>query len=190
MPSRTRNTALATSFALALCLLALAAPTTIAGQPLAEQPDAGAVADLVNARGDVVGAASFTRTAAGVQIALHVAGLPPGEHGLHLHEVGTCDPPDFATAGAHFNPRDSQHGLRNPFGPHAGDLPNLPVGSDGAATVAITTNRVTLDPGEGSLFDDDGSALVIHEAVDDQMSDPAGNSGGRLVCGVVRQAAR
>jgi Cu-Zn family superoxide dismutase len=144
-----------------------------------------AAAPLRNAEGQVLGMAIFTQEAQGVRISVTVKGLSPGEHGIHIHSVGKCEPPDFLSAGPHFNPTNKKHGLTNPEGPHAGDLPNLVVGEDGSAVYEHITDRVTLTPGELSLFDEDGSSLVIHASPDDQMTDPAGNSGARVLCGVI-----
>jgi Cu-Zn family superoxide dismutase len=144
-----------------------------------------AAAPLRNAEVQVLGMAIFTQEAQGVRISVTVKGLSPGEHGIHIHSVGKCEPPDFLSAGPHFNPTNKKHGLTNPEGPHAGDLPNLVVGEDGSAVYEHITDRVTLTPGELSLFDEDGSSLVIHAGPDDQMTDPAGNSGARVLCGVI-----
>jgi Cu-Zn family superoxide dismutase len=144
-----------------------------------------AAAPLRNAEGQVLGMAIFTQEAQGVRISVTVKGLSPGEHGIHIHSVGKCEPPDFLSAGPHFNPTNKKHGLTNPEGPHAGDLPNLFVSEDGSAVYEHITDRVTLTPGELSLFDEDGSSLVIHAGPDDQMTDPAGNSGARVLCGVI-----
>ncbi len=144
-----------------------------------------AAAPLRNAEGHVLGMAIFTQEPHGVRISVTVKGLSPGEHGIHIHAVGKCEPPDFLSAGPHFNPTNKKHGLNNPEGPHAGDLPNLVVGEDGSAVYEHITDRVTLTPGELSLFDEDGSSLIIHAGPDDQMTDPAGNSGARVLCGVI-----
>ncbi len=125
-----------------------------------------------------------------VHVSAQLSGLTPGAHGIHFHAVGSCDPSGatvYAAAGAHFNPLGRQHGLDNSAGPHAGDAPNMMVGTDGTAQVAFTTDRVSLTEGSTSLFDADGSAIVIHAAGDDQTSQPAGNSGARIACGVVKR---
>jgi Cu-Zn family superoxide dismutase len=144
-----------------------------------------ATADLKNARGETVGAASLWEDAGGVRLAVQVRGIPGGRHGIHIHAVGKCDPPHFTTAGGHFNPGGKKHGLKSPAGPHAGDLPNLEVATDGAGRLEYVARLVTLGSGPTSLFDPDGSALVIHAAPDDETTDPTGNSGGRIACGVI-----
>ncbi|MCX8102862.1 MAG: superoxide dismutase family protein [Candidatus Bipolaricaulota bacterium] len=144
-----------------------------------------AAAPLRDAEGRVMGMALFVQESQGVRISVTVKGLAPGEHGIHIHAVGKCEPPDFLSAGPHFNPTTKKHGLNNPEGPHAGDLPNLVVGEDGSAVYEHVTNLVTLTPGELSLFDEDGSSLIIHAGPDDQITDPAGNSGARVLCGVI-----
>ncbi len=146
-----------------------------------------AVAIVRNADGKEVGKATFSPASGGVKIQVTVAGLAPGKHGIHLHAVGKCDPPDFKSAGGHLNPADRHHGLENPGGAHAGDLPNLVVGKDGKAKASFTARDTTLGEGKGSLLGPDGAALVIHADADDQKSDPAGNSGARIACGVVEK---
>ena len=148
-----------------------------------------ATAELRNASGQVVGMATFTQTDGGVLIVVEAKGLPPGPKGVHIHEVGKCEPPQFTSAGGHFNPGKKQHGSMNPQGPHAGDLPNMTVAQDGTGRMETTTDRVTLTTGAMSLFDADGSALVVHAGPDDFMTDPTGNSGGRSLCGVVTKPA-
>lgn len=147
-----------------------------------------ATAELRNAKGEVVGLASVWEDAKGVRIVSEVRGISPGAHGLHLHAVGRCDPPEFTSAGGHFNPAGKKHGLKHPAGPHAGDLPNMEVGPDGKGRQEYITTQVTLGPGPTSLFDADGTALVLHAGPDDDVTDPTGNSGGRIACGVLRKA--
>ena len=155
--------------------------------PLAQQPSASA--ELRNAEGDLVGIASFSEDANGVEIDLVVNGLPPGPHGIHIHNVGRCTAANFASAGEHFNPSQVSHGLYSRPGPHAGDLPVLIVGSDGTTVYRTINPLVTLGQGNpaASLFDGDGTSLVIHVGVDDQISDPAGGSGAAIACGVIRR---
>jgi Cu-Zn family superoxide dismutase len=115
-----------------------------------------------------------------------VDGLSSGLHGIHIHAVGSCTGPAFASAGGHYNPLGHQHGLENPNGPHAGDLPNLVVDSNGHGRLHAKTDRVTLSPGIATLFDGDGSALIIHANPDDQVTDVGnGGSGARIACGVI-----
>ncbi|MGH7477031.1 MAG: superoxide dismutase family protein [Longimicrobiales bacterium] len=148
-----------------------------------------ATATLVDATGATVGSAELVQQGDSVVIAVAAGGLPTGLHGIHIHETGVCEAgADFASAGGHFNPAGRQHGLDNPGGPHAGDLPNLEVLVGGTADYRAVSDLVSLTPGPRSLFDADGSALVIHAAADDQETDPSGDSGARLVCGVLESA--
>jgi Cu-Zn family superoxide dismutase len=145
----------------------------------------GASADVKMANGDAVGMATFTQESGGVRLKGQFKGLTPGDHGIHVHAVGKCDGPDFMTAGAHYNPTNKQHGLNNPQGSHAGDMVNLTAASDGSGTIDYLLKDVTLGSGTGSLFGPDGTALVIHAMPDDEMTDPSGNSGGRIACGLI-----
>lgn len=139
--------------------------------------------DLTNAKGANVGMAMISPAkGGGVSIELTLKGLPPGEHGLHLHEVAKCEGPDYKSAGAHFNPTKKQHGLSNPNGPHAGDMPNFTVAANGTAQTTITNKNVTMGTGANSIL---GTALVIHEKADDLKSDPAGNAGNPIACGAI-----
>ena len=150
-------------------------------------PGASATAELRDAGNRVVGQATLAEVSGGVRIVLEVRGLRPGPKGVHLHAVGTCEPPAFASAGDHFNPKNQGHGLLNAAGPHAGDLPNITVDAGGKGRLETFAERVTLGPGPTSLFDDDGTALVVHGAADDFKTDPAGNSGPRIACGKVEK---
>ena len=151
-----------------------------------------ASATLVDAGGRDVGTVQLAEQPAGrVALTGTLHDLPPGPHGIHLHAVGQCDgAASFASAGAHFNPAARKHGLDEPEGPPAGDLPMVVVAADGRATLNATTDRVTLGDGPTSLLDADGSALVLHAAADDQRTDPSGNSGARIACGVVKLETR
>lgn len=140
---------------------------------------------LKDGSGKSAGTARITPHDGGVQIKLDLKGVPPGDHALHFHQNAKCDGPDFKSAGPHFNPGKKHHGLENPEGPHAGDMPNFTVGANGAVKTTITNPRVTLGDGDNSLFANGGTALVIHAKADDLKSDPAGNAGDRYACGVV-----
>ena len=150
------------------------------------RPDA--TAQLKNAQGTMVGVAALSEDEGGVRFFADVRGLPPGQHGIHLHTAGKCEPPDFTSAGSHFNSAAKKHGLINPDGPHAGDLPNITVGADGTGQLNYLVRGVTLGSGAASLFDAPGTAVVIHAGPDDYRTDPAGNSGARIACGVIQKA--
>ncbi|MBI3536591.1 MAG: superoxide dismutase family protein [Chloroflexi bacterium] len=142
--------------------------------------------DLRDANKNIVGRATFTQQGSVVQILIVVNDLPPGVHGVHIHEKGKCDAPDFASAGAHFNPENKQHGAQNPNGPHAGDLRNLEVGQNRSGTLDTNNSRIALTPGfPNSILGGDNKALIIHANADDEKTDPIGNSGGRIACGVI-----
>ena len=144
-------------------------------------------ADIVNAQGVTIGQANFSAASDGVKVSVTVSQLAPGEHGIHIHNVGKCDGPAFTTAGGHFNPTNAHHGVNNAQAPHPhlGDLPNLVVSEKGTAKLTFTAAGATLGDGPNSLFHDGGTALVIHAKADDLMSDPSGNSGDRIACGVI-----
>jgi superoxide dismutase, Cu-Zn family len=160
----------------------------LAGLPLAALAAGRAgKATLKNAEGKDVGTATLAQSKGGVKVQVQVTGLSPGKHGIHIHSAAKCDPPDFATAGGHFNPAGKKHGLKNPEGPHAGDMPNLTVGKNGKGKGSFTAKGATLGEGEGSLFGPDGTALVVHASPDDEKTDPSGNSGARVACGVIEK---
>lgn len=147
-----------------------------------------AKADLLDAQGKSVGIADFRQTPEGVQMVLSVSGLSAGPHGIHIHAIGQCTPPDFKSAGGHFNPEGKKHGIQNSEGAHAGDLPNLKIGEDGTAEIDTILHQVSLEEGKDSLLQPEGTALVIHAAQDDEKTDPSGNSGDRIACGVITRA--
>ncbi len=145
-----------------------------------------AEARIVGADGQTIGWAQLTEDAAGqLHMNVQVAGLTVGRHGIHLHAVGQCVGPTFASAGAHHNPLGAQHGLDNPLGAHAGDLPNLVVNVAGRGHLDVVSPHATLSSGPVSLLDADGSAIIIHALEDDQVTNPTGNSGARVACGVI-----
>jgi Cu-Zn family superoxide dismutase len=145
-----------------------------------------ASAVLKDKDGKEVGKAELTDTPSGVLMRLALDGVPPGDHAFHIHAVGKCEPPDFKSAGPHFNPDETKHGLINAEGPHSGDMPNLHVPDSGKLTVEVLNEMVTLG-GEQALLDDDGSAIVVHAVADDYQTDPAGDAGDRIACGVVTE---
>ncbi|TFE02139.1 superoxide dismutase family protein [Jeotgalibacillus salarius] len=141
---------------------------------------------MINSQGENIGSAIFRETDEGVVVQVSVKGIEPGEKAVHIHETSVCTPPDFESAGGHFNPEGKQHGFENPKGYHAGDLPNLKVDEDGTIDLELTVRDLTLKKGsEHSLLDEDGSAIVIHEGPDDYKTDPAGNAGARIACGEI-----
>ena len=173
--------------------IGLAAVAAIAGALIvgatASASASRAEASLVGADGSPVGWARLTEDATGtVHVNVHVTGLTPGLHGIHIHAVGQCTlgtTPTFSSAGGHHNPLQHEHGLSSPTGGHAGDLPNLIVNEQGIGHLDAMTTLATLSGGPVSLFDGDGSALIIHALEDDQITNPTGNSGGRIACGVI-----
>jgi Cu-Zn family superoxide dismutase len=141
-------------------------------------------ADLSDASGQPVGSATLTQTPHGVLIAAQLHDLPPGQHAFHIHAVGECTPP-VTSAGGHFNPTNRQHGIKNPAGMHAGDMPNITVPESGTIQFEVLDEMTSISEGGNRILDDDGAALVIHATADDYTSDPAGNAGARIACGVI-----
>lgn len=144
-----------------------------------------AKAALKDQKGADVGTVTLTQKKGGVELQLSLKGLPPGERAFHIHEAGKCEAP-FTTAGGHFNPEKKKHGKVDGGG-HAGDMPNLTVGKDGTLNTAVTNTAITLEKGKAnSVFQSGGTAIVIHAGPDDYKSDPAGNAGDRIACGVIQ----
>ncbi|HXV49645.1 MAG TPA: superoxide dismutase family protein [Candidatus Binatia bacterium] len=148
-------------------------------------PGTRASAGLKNKDDRVVGLATFSERPDGVLVRIEASGLTPGLHAVHVHAVGKCEGPAFTSAGGHFNPLGKKHGHKNAEGAHAGDMPNMLVAKDGSGRFEVLTDGFTLSAGPLSLFDADGSAVVIHAGVDDYATDPTGNAGDRAACGIV-----
>lgn len=145
-----------------------------------------ATVNLMNSDGKSVGTAELTEEDDGVRVKVNATDLPEGLHGFHFHETGKCEAPDFESAGGHFNPTGASHGLEEKEGPHAGDLPNLEVGADGTVEDEFLAEHVTLESGkDNSLLQESGTALVIHAEADDGKTQPSGDSGDRIACGIV-----
>ena len=150
---------------------------------------ATATASLRSSTGSEIGTLRLDAVPGGVRVSGLLTGLTPGAHGIHFHAVGRCDAPEFTSAGPHFNPAGRKHGLTNPDGPHAGDMPAIAAGTDGRATVDFVSRLATLDGATTGLLDADGTAVVVHAANDDQRTDPSGNTGARIACGLVAAGA-
>jgi superoxide dismutase, Cu-Zn family len=167
-----------------LAALALAAACSRGGTAgTSPRPFAsGTFRDSAGAR---VGLVTLTDSAGTLRLGVSASQLSPGPHGLHFHAKGTCTPPDFSSAGPHFNPENRKHGRLNPEGPHLGDLPNLIVGPDGSVDTSFTVAHELAEPGKSSLLQPGGTALVIHAKADDERTDPSGNSGDRVACAVI-----
>lgn len=166
-----------------LSLLAAAAALTAC--TTVREPAGGPPMPLVNGAGQTIGTVRAWQTAGGVSFHISATGLPHGIHGIHVHPIGRCDPPDFASAGTHWNPAVRQHGLNNPQGPHAGDLPNVTVAANGVLEETVILPHTSL----AELLDADGSAILIHAGADDYISQPSGNSGAKIACAIIRPGA-
>lgn len=167
------------------CLM-LAAAVTVSGCANISSPEAGAArpgaqAVLAGSDGAIRGQATFSENATGVAVRVEAQGLSQGAHGIHVHTVGRCEAPSFESAGPHWNPTARKHGRDNPDGAHHGDLPNIEIGSDGRGTLNFVLPAARF----ADLFDADGAALLVHASADDYRTDPSGNSGGRIACGVI-----
>ena len=158
-----------------LALAALASPVLAAGT---------ATAVLKDPEGKVVGKVTLVAVPTGILLDVDLSALPAGDHALHIHGVGKCEPPSFKSAGGHFNPLEEEHGLMNLEGPHAGDMPNIHIPDNGKLKIEVLNPMVTLS-GDNAILDGDGSALVIHAGADDYKTNPSGDAGARIACGVV-----
>lgn len=155
---------------------------------VSEKTEEQVIVELKDVTDKKVGQIVLFENNTGVTVRLKAENLPPGKRAFHIHETGKCEKPDFKSAGSHYNPYQKEHGFDNPIGPHAGDLPNIEVGADGKIEVEINAPLVTLEEGkENSLKDLDGTAFIIHAGADDYSTDPAGNAGDRIVCGVLQK---
>jgi Cu-Zn family superoxide dismutase len=172
--------------ALLCCALACATGTPPAGPaPAGDLPRPRALFVLVDTSGARIGQVTATEDARGVVLGVFATGLSPGRHGMHLHAVPACEPPGFRSAGGHFNPEGHQHGAKNPQGAHVGDLPNLEVNGRGEGRAQVSVPGYTLSPGPHSVGLP-GTALVVHAAEDDQLTDPTGTSGARVACAMIQ----
>ena len=171
---------------MAALLISACAPNSPSTEGQRARVADGARVALKNNEGKEVGTLTVSaHSSGGVQITGRLMDLPPGVHGMHIHEAGQCDPPDFKSAGGHFNPSAKQHGELNPQGAHEGDLGNVRIDVNGTAQLSLLADRVTLADASNSLLKPGGTSIVIHAGIDDLKTDPSGGSGDRIACGVV-----
>lgn len=170
--------------------LALAATTALAAAQPPARPSAEVKVKLTNSHGQPAGTVTFKPAKqGGVKMTVKLENVPFGEHGVHIHQNAVCDAPDFHAAGGHFNPGQKHHGFQNPEGHHAGDLPgNVSVGEDHRGQATFVLKDLSMDPNlPNSLFANGGTSVVVHEHADDEKTDPAGNAGNRIACGVIKE---
>jgi len=165
-------------------ILILTAAAALTACETAREPAGGAPMPLIDSAGRQIGTVVAWQTTGGISFRVSASGLPHGLHGIHVHPIGRCDPPDFASAGTHWNPAGKQHGLNNPNGPHAGDLPNVEVAANGVLSQTVVLPNATM----AQLLDADGSSIMIHANADDYVSQPAGNSGPKIACAIIGPA--
>jgi len=165
-------------------ILILTAAAALTACETAREPAGGAPMPLIDSAGRQIGTVVAWQTTGGISFRVSASGLPHGLHGIHVHPIGRCDPPDFASAGTHWNPAGKQHGLNNPNGPHAGDLPNVEVAANGVLSQTVVLPNATM----AQLLDADGSSIMIHAQADDYVSQPAGNSGPKIACAIIGPA--
>jgi Cu-Zn family superoxide dismutase len=170
---------------LAVTLSLLVVPALVV--PAFAKPNNVVIVPIKTGSGEDAGTATFSPSKKGVRIKLDLKNLPVGEHGVHIHAKALCDGPDFKTAGGHFNPENKQHGFQNPMGHHAGDLPNnVTIGEGHLGQATFNVNYLSMDPtAANSILANGGTSIVIHEKADDMKTDPSGNSGNRIACGVI-----
>ena len=166
-------------------ILILTAAAALTACETAREPAGGAPMPLIDSAGRQIGTVVAWQTTGGISFRVSASGLPHGLHGIHVHPIGRCDPPDFASAGTHWNPTGRQHGLNNPNGPHAGDLPNVEVAANGVLSQTVVLPNATM----AQLLDADGSSIMIHANADDYVSQPAGNSGAKIACAIIQPVA-